>query len=446
MSAPTSPVGRPLHVGILGGGALGLSAAYRTAQAGARVTVLEKEAVVGGLAASFPVGGAYLEKFYHHLFRSDRVITRLIEELGLGDKLVWKKAPTASLIDGKVYPMDVPHLLTFSALGPLDRLRLIGGMGFLKLWPNYHTLEGETADAWVRRWMGERVYDVMWRPLLESKFGEHYREVAMPWLWSRVYCRSLSLGYLRGGFHQLYVALDQRVRALGGEVRTGQTVERIEAGEGGRVRIVVNGAAEEFDRVICTLPTRLFMKVTPDLPDAYRRQYDWGEFHGAHCVVLALDRPLSDVYWLSLHDRDFPFLVAVEHTNYMPASDYGGKHLIYLGNYLPLSDRRFALSDAELLAWYLPYLKRLNPAFDPAWVTDSWVFKAPYAQPIVTVDYHRHIPPHETPIPGLLLANMFQVYPQDRGQNYSIQMAYRVVDRALQQPQASTTLSEGVKT
>jgi protoporphyrinogen oxidase len=223
-------------------------------------------------------------------------------------------------------------------------------------------------------------------------------------------------------------------------------VERIEAGEGGRVRIVVNGAAEEFDRVICTLPTRLFMKVTPDLPDAYRRQYDWGEFHGAHCVVLALDRPLSDVYWLSLHDRDFPFLVAVEHTNYMPASDYGGKHLIYLGNYLPLSDRRFALSDAELLAWYLPYLKRLNPAFDPAWVTDSWVFKAPYAQPIVTVDYHRHIPPHETPIPGLLLANMFQVYPQDRGQNYSIQMAYRVVDRALQQPQASTTLSEGVKT
>src|SRR5262249_37246213 len=127
-----------------------------------------------------------------------------------------------------------------------------------------------------------------------------------------------------------------------------------------------------------------------------------------------------------------PFLVAVEHTNYMPAADYGGQHLIYLGNYLPVSDRRFSMGDDELLDWYLPYLARLNPSFDPGWIKDRWGFKAPFAQPIVTVDYHRHIPPHETPIPGLFLANMFQVYPQDRGQNYSIAMAYRVVDQALQ--------------
>jgi protoporphyrinogen oxidase len=421
-----------LHVGVLGGGALGLSAAYRLAQAGARVTVLEKEAVVGGLAASFPVGGAYLEKFYHHLFRSDRVITKLIQELGLGDKLVWKKAPTASLIHGKVYAMDVPHLLTFSALKPLDRLRLIAGMAYLKLQPDYRRFEGTTVDEWVPRWMGRAVYDVMWRPLLEQKFGDHYREIAMPWLWSRVYCRSLSLGYLRGGFYQLYVALDRKVRELGGVVRTEQSVERIEAADGGRVRVVVNGLEEEFDRVICTLPTRLFTRLTPDLPEDYRRQYEWGDYHGAHCLILSLDRPLSDVYWLSLHDKEFPFLVAVEHTNYMPAADYGGQHLIYLGNYLPISDRRFSMGDDELLDWYLPCLARLNPSFERSWIKDRWVFKAPFAQPIVTVDYHRHIPPHETPIPGLFLANMFQVYPQDRGQNYSIAMAYRVVDQALQ--------------
>jgi protoporphyrinogen oxidase len=115
----------------------------------------------------------------------------------------------------------------------------------------------------------------------------------------------------------------------------------------------------------------------------------------------------------------------------MPASDYGGRHLVYLGNYLPMSDRRFSMSKKDLLDWFLPYLTRINPAFDRSWVNDAWVFKAPFAQPIVTMDYHRHIPPHETPIPGVFLANMFQVYPQDRGQNYSIQMAYRVADRAL---------------
>lgn len=425
---------QPLSIGVIGGGALGLSAAYRLAQAGARVTVLEKEQVVGGLAASFPVGGAHLEKFYHHLFRSDRVITGLIEELGLGDKLIWKQAKTANLIGGKICQMDPVRLLTFSALPLADRIRFFLGMAYLKLQPSYRQFESQTAVEWVEKWMGRQTYEVVWRPLLESKFGDHYRKIAMPWLWSRVYCRSLALGYLRGGFHQLYVALHDRLTALGGDVRTGQTVERIEAAAGGRVRVAVNGERLEFDRVICTLPTRLFMKVAAGLPDSYRSQYDWGDFHGAHCVVLSLDRKFGDVYWLSVNDPGFPFLVAVDHGNFMPVEDYGGQRLMYLGNYLPISDRRFTMSDQELLDWYLPYLTKINPAFDPSWVTNAWVFKAPFAQPIVTVDYHQHIPPHETPIPGLFLANMFQVYPQDRGQNYSIEMAYRVADLALKAP------------
>lgn len=422
---------RPLSVGVIGGGALGLSVAYRLAQAGAKVTVLEKESIVGGLAASFPVGDAYLEKFYHHLFRSDRVITKLIYELGLGDKLVWKQAKTGNLIGGKIRQMDPVRILTFSGIPVVDRLRFFAGMAYLKLTSDYHRFEGTTAVEWVEQRMGRQTYEVIWRPLLESKFGEHYRSIAMPWLWSRIYCRSLSLGYLRGGFHQLYMALLDRVQALGGEVRTGQTVERIEAAPDERVRVLVNGTANEFDRVVCTLPTRLFMKVTAGLPDDYRSRYDWGDFHGAHCVVLSLDRKFGDFYWLSINDRGFPFLVVVDHGNFMPIEDYGGQRLMYLGNYLPMSDRRFTMSDQELVDWYLPYLTKINPEFDRSWVKDAWVFKAPYAQPIVTVDYHKHIPPHETPIPGLFLANMFQVYPQDRGQNYSIEMGYRVADLAL---------------
>lgn len=422
---------QPLSVGVIGGGALGLSAAYRLARAGARVTVLEREDVVGGLAASFPVGGAYLEKFYHHLFRSDRVITNLIQELGLGDRLIWKKAKTANLVGGRICQMDPARLLTFSALPVSDRIRFFLGLAYLKLQPNYRQFEGQTAAEWVEKWMGKQTYEVVWRPLLESKFGEHYRKVAMPWLWSRVYCRSLSLGYLRGGFQQLYVALNERVKSLGGLVLTGQAVEQIEAAEGGRVRVTVGGTEQEFDRVICTLPTRLFMKVTRGLPESYRNQYDWGDFHGAHCVVLSLAQSFGDVYWLSVNDPGYPFLVAVDHGNFMPVEDYGGQRLMYLGNYLPISDRRFSMSDQELLDWYLPFLTKINPSFDRSWVTDAWVFKAPFAQPIVTVDYRHHIPPHETPIPGLFLANMFQVYPQDRGQNYSIDMAYRVADLAM---------------
>jgi hypothetical protein len=76
-------------------------------------------------------------------------------------------------------------------------------------------------------------------------------------------------------------------------------------------------------------------------------------------------------------------------------------------------------------------LTRIVPAFDESWVVESHAFGAPFAQPIVTVDYHEHIPPHETPLAGVYLANMFQVYPEDRGQNYSVKMANNVVGRML---------------
>src|SRR5437588_10520045 len=94
-----------MQIGVLGGGALGLTAALRLAQKGAQVTLIEKERELGGLAAGFLVGdsGTYLEKFYHHLFRSDKDIQKLIDELGLGEKLEWHNTNTSTLIGGKAW-------------------------------------------------------------------------------------------------------------------------------------------------------------------------------------------------------------------------------------------------------------------------------------------------------------------------------------------------------
>jgi hypothetical protein len=83
----------------------------------------------------------------------------------------------------------------------------------------------------------------------------------------------------------------------------------------------------------------------------------------------------------------------------------------------------------EVVDQFAPHLSRINPAFDRSWITQAWSFAAPFAQPIVTVDYRHHIPPFETPLPGLWVGSMFQVYPHDRGQNYSIDLANRLVDR-----------------
>jgi protoporphyrinogen oxidase len=422
---------------VLGAGALGLTAALRLVQRGRQVTVYEREALPGGLAAGFEVvPGVWLEKFYHHVFRSDRTVVRLIDELGLSDRLVWGRPVTATLRGGTAWQLDSPaSLLRFRPLPVQDRLRMGVGLAFLRTLRGPAILEGRPAAAWIRRWLGPAAYRVVWGPLLEGKFGAAAEEIALPWFWARVHDRTPELGYLRGGFQQLYGALAERLTAAGGQLSVQTLVEAVEPVGGSAPGFTVrsrgadgDGPAEaRFERVISTLPTRLTARLVPALPAAWRARYDWGRAYGAHCLVLALDRPLSEAYWLNVNDPGYPFMALVEHTNLRPPAEYGGRHLVYLGNYRPMDDPIFQAPKEALVAAAAAGLARLNRAFDASWIQESWSFAAPFAQPIVTTDYGAHIPPFETPLPGLFVANMFQVYPHDRGQNYSVELAERLV-------------------
>jgi protoporphyrinogen oxidase len=413
---------------VLGGGALGLGAALRLAQAGRRVTLIEREPQLGGLAAGFRVGPNALEKFYHHIFKTDTTIIGFIQELGLSERLIWGQPNTSTLSNGRIVSLGtIPDLLRLPLLNPPDRLRFLAGMVVLKAIPNERIFAGRTAAEWMPRLMGRRVYDVMWEPVLRGKFGARAEQIAMSWLWSRVHERSLRLGYIRGGFQQMYDAFGARLSALGATVLTGTAATQIRSVDGAVEVATDQGGPHRFDQLLVTLPTRLFTRLAPELPPEFVQRYPGPEHYGAHVLILGLDRQLIEgVYWLNINDRDLPFLALVEHTNFMPPADYGGLHLVYLGNYLPMDHPLFSQSDIDILSSYLEALRRLRPELDPSWVKQHWVFRAPFAQPIVTTEYLSTLPPHQTPLPGVFLANMAHVYPQDRGQNYSLRLGERM--------------------
>jgi protoporphyrinogen oxidase len=420
------------QVAVIGGGALGMAGARRLAQGGASVTVFEREPQPGGLTAGFKVGSNWLDKFYHHIFRSDRRMIGLFDELGLGDRIIWGKPPTAVLRNGRIHPLAGPiEVLKFSPLSPLARIRLGAAIAALKLAPDPERFEGQTAASWLQTWMGQEAYEVVWEPQLRGKFGAEAERIGMPWFWARIHDRTPQLGYPRGGFQLLYEALAADLEKRGSVLRTGVTVEKIERRDD-TIVLTTSDGTESFDAVLCSLPTRLFIRLTADLPDEYVTRFSQtGQHISAHCLILELDRQLQEAYWVSVADPGYPFVALVEHTNWLPASDYGGSHLVYLGNYLPADDPLFSMTDEAVLEKFLPHLSRVNPGFDRSWVKASHVFQAPYAQPIVGVGYRETLPPHRTPIPGLWLANMGHVYPHDRGQNYSAILGEEVAERIL---------------
>ena len=217
---------------IFGGGALGLTVALRLAQQGRRVVVFERESLPGGLAAGFEIEtGMWLEKFYHHLFRTDRTATALINELGLGPSLEWHRPTTATLFDNRRWQLDsMASLLRFGPLTARDRVRMGAGLAFLRALPRPALLEGHRAADWIPQVMGEPAYRKVWGPLLRGKFGEAASQIGMPWFWARIHDRTAELGYLNGGFQRLYQSLAGGIEGEGGDLRFGTTVTSIKPG------------------------------------------------------------------------------------------------------------------------------------------------------------------------------------------------------------------------
>ncbi|MBA2719600.1 MAG: NAD(P)/FAD-dependent oxidoreductase [Chloroflexi bacterium] len=433
-----------MQYGVIGAGVLGMTAALRLLERGHEVSILEAGDGVGGLAGSFEVEpGIWLEKFYHHIFRSDRRITALIEELGLGPSLRWHEPETAMQSGGRVEAFDTPGaVLRFSGLPLIDRVRLGAGVALLKAMPRSGPIQDVSARRWLTRVMGGNAWRVVWEPLLRGKFGDAADDVSMAWLWARIHDRTRQLGYIDGGFHQLYTRIASRIDERGGRLVTGFRAAAIEP-QGAEISVrSADARVETFDRLISTLPAHLTLGITKDPaidPTAGPRPPD---ALGAHCLILSLDRPLTGRYWIGVADRGSPFLAVVEHTAMLEPAAYGGRHLVYLGNYVPHDDRLFEETPDETLARYAPAIRGLNPAFDPSWVGKRWAFGARFAQPIVTPGFRMRIPPFETPVPNLFVASMFQVFPHDRGQNYSIELAERVVAR-LEGPARTTPAGAG---
>jgi protoporphyrinogen oxidase len=196
----------------------------------------------------------------------------------------------------------------------------------------------------------------------------------------------------------------------------------------GRLRLKTPAGTFEHERVVVTCSPQEMRRLTPALPPDYAARLDGLQSMGAVVLVLALRHRLTDGhYWINLPKGDeFPFMGLVEHTNYISPEHYGGDHLVYCGDYLPPDHPYFGYSKEQLMRTYLPGLVKINPDFRPDWVRASWMFAEEYAQPVPMLNHSRHIPPLRTPIPGLWMANMSQVYPWDRGSNYAVEMGRRV--------------------
>ena len=431
-----------MRIGVIGAGLAGLTAARALARAGHDVTVAEAGNETGGLAATFPFADTRLEKFYHHIFTTDRDVIALIEELGIADRLLWKETPMGMYREGRWLKFATPmDLLRFTPLSFPNRIRFGLASLYLARVKNWRRYEHIRAETWIRKVYGRQAWETVWGPLLHGKFGDHATEIGMPWFYARMHARvgsrakgmtRESLGYVRGSFQVLFDALVRDIETAGGTVRLRASVEALSIQDGVLRGWRAAGNQERFDAVLATpAPPALVPLLPAGLAGDYWDKLRGVQYLGNVCAVLTLRRSLSPIYWMNVPDLASPFIAVIEHTNFIPPETYQGRRILYLSSYLDTAHPRYQGGDTALTNEYFAYLARIIPGFTETDVVETRIFRTPFAQPVVRTGYADTRVPCASPVRGLYLANMAQIYPEDRGMSYSVRLGRRAAETIL---------------
>jgi protoporphyrinogen oxidase len=414
---------------------MGLAAALHAINAGHTVEVLEAAPEPGGMAAHFDLAGLSIERFYHFVCKSDAPTMALLEELGIRDQLRWRTTSMGIFTGGRLHDWGTPvALLGFSEISLISRLRY-GFFAFVSVRrERWDAIETESARSWITRWCGTEVYERLWRPLFALKFYQYADNVSAAWIWTRIKRigrsrRSMmqeELGYIEGGSQTLVDALCSAILKAGGQIRTGCAAQRVLVEDGRVTGVVTPQGTMQADAVISTVPTPLVSAMVPDLPADWKARYDSIVNMGVCCLVYKLKRSITPHFWVNVSEPDIEIPGIIEFSNLRPV---GGETVVYVPYYMPNDNVKFSWSDEKLLDEAFGYLQRLQPKLVREDVIAAHVARLRYAQPVCEPGFAAKIPPIQTPIRGLQIADTCFYYPEDRGISESVRVGREMAER-----------------
>jgi protoporphyrinogen oxidase len=431
------------RIAVIGAGPMGLAAAYQSARQGAAVTVFERDDRIGGMSAFTDFAGTRIERYYHFICRPDETTFDYLRDFGLEDRLRWVETKMGFYYNGTLYDWGHPlALLRFPDLGIIDKARYALHVMRAKNISNWRPYDAFSSTDWLQRWIGPRAYDVLWRSLFHYKFYEYQDQLSAAWLGTRIKRVALSrkslfqeeLGYLVGGSEVLLDAVAERLRSLGGRIELRTGVEEVAVTDGRIAGVRVKGELLAFDQVVSTIPLPYLVRVLPQLPDEEKAKVAAIRNVGVVCVLLKLKRPFTRNFWMNINSPGIEIPGLIEYTNLNPIAEQGGVHIVYAPYYMPQTHPKYRRDFAEFIEETLRCMQSIRPDFDRSDVIASTASRYEFAQTVCAPGFYAALPPMQSAIRGLFMADTSHYYPEDR----SISESMRIGGELAQLARAAT--------
>ncbi len=216
-------------------------------------------------------------------------------------------------------------------------------------------------------------------------------------------------------------ALAKEIKRMGGTIKLNTPV----------TSELFSSLRKKYGKVVFTGPNGAFADLIREQEDcnlSYIFKLRHIDYLGAICVIFSSKKSLSPYYWHNINDIGAPFLAFIQHTNLVPKEWYQNQQVYYMGGYFPHEHENFSISESELTDRWLQGLVKLFPVFKKKDAENIKVFRFKNAQHVVTCDYETWKPNYKTPLKNIYLMNFAQLFPDDRGTNFSVLEANKVAD------------------
>jgi protoporphyrinogen oxidase len=351
-----------------------------------------------------------------------------MEELGIAQKMIWVPTSMGFFHQGRLNNWGDPiSLLKLPGVGLISKLRY-GLLAFLSVRRNsWDALENESAKDWIIRWAGQEVFDEFWRPLLTYKFYEYADDISAAWIWRRIWRIGRSrksimqeeLGYIEGGSKTLVDALIHAIEERGGKIHLKAPVTKVTTSNGRVTGVDLPQTHIESDYIISTTPTPYVSAMIPDLPQEWKDRYNAIHNIGVICVILKLKTSISPHFWINISEPDLEIPGVIEFSNLRKIGD---ANIVYVPYYMPVTNEKFSWPDERLRDEAMACLQRIRPSLKADDLIDVKVARLRHGQPVCEKGFAKKIPPIQTPIAGLQIADTCFYYPEDRGIAESVQI------------------------